>query len=66
MVKEPIIIKRGDVVMIIAKAGALSVKSAGVAINDGRLGQQIQVKNKASKRIVVARVISSKQVQVVM
>lgn len=66
MVKEPIIIKRGDVVMIIAKTGALSVKSAGVAINDGRLGQQIQVKNKSSKRVVVARVISSNQVQVVM
>jgi flagella basal body P-ring formation protein FlgA len=66
MVKEPIIIKRGDVVMIIAKTGALSVKSAGVALNDGRLGQQIQVKNKASKRVVVARVINSKQVQVVM
>lgn len=66
MVIEPIMIKRGDEVMIIAKTGSLSVKSAGVAINDGRLGQQIQVKNKASKRVVMARVISSKQVQVVM
>jgi flagella basal body P-ring formation protein FlgA len=30
------------------------------------MGQQIQVKNKASKRVVMARVISSNQVQVVM
>lgn len=66
MVIEPIIIKRGDEVIIIAKTGALSVRSAGIAINNGRLGQQIQVKNKASKRIVTARVISSQQVQVVM
>lgn len=66
MVIEPVIIKRGDEVIIIAKTGTLSVKSPGIAINDGRLGQQIQVRNKSSKRVVMARVISSQQVQVVM
>jgi len=66
MIIEPVMIKRGDEVIIIAKTGALLVRSAGVAINDGRLGQQIQVKNKSSKRVVMARVISNKQVQVVM
>lgn len=66
MIIETMVISRGDEVMIVAKSGALSVKSPGIAINKGRIGQQIQVKNKASKRVVTARIINSKLVQVVM
>jgi len=66
MIVEPMMIKRGDEVIIIAKTGALSVKSPGIAISNGRLGQQIQVRNKSSNRVVMARVINNRQVQVVM
>jgi len=66
MVVEAMVIKRGDEVMIIAKVGTLSVKSHGIAVNNGRVGQQIQVKNKASKRVITARVINSALVEVVM
>ncbi len=66
MVIEAMVIKRGDEVMILAKIGTLSVKSHGIAVNNGRIGQQIQVKNKASKRVITARVISSTLVEVVM
>jgi len=66
MVVESMVISRGDEVMIIAKIGTLSVKSPGIAINNGRIGQQIQVKNKASKRVITARVITSKLVEVIM
>lgn len=66
MVVEAKVISRGDEVMIVAKVGTLSVKSAGVAMNNGRVGQQIQIKNKASKRVITARVINSKLVEVVM
>lgn len=66
MIIEPLVINRGDEVMIQAQSGALTVKSPGIAVSKGRIGQQIQVKNKASNRIVTARVINSKLVQVVM
>lgn len=66
MIIEPLVIKRGDEVMILAQSGSLSVKSPGIAVTKGRIGQQIQVKNKASSRVVTARVINSKLVQVVM
>lgn len=66
MLVEAMVIKRGDEVVILAKSGSLSVKSAGIAVNDGRIGQQIQVKNKASKRVITARVINNKLVEVVM
>jgi len=42
------------------------VRSAGIAISNGRVGQQIQVKNKASKRVITARVINGNLVEVVM
>jgi len=66
MLIEAMVIKRGDEIMIIAKSGALSVRSAGIAISNGRVGQQIQVKNKASKRVITARVINGNLVEVVM
>ncbi len=66
MVVEAMVINRGDEVMIVAKVGTLSVKSPGIAINNGRVGQQIQVKNKSSKRVITARVVSSRLVEVVM
>lgn len=66
MVAEAMVISRGDEVMIIAKIGTLAVKSPGIAVNNGRVGQQIQVKNKASKRVITARVINSRLVEVIM
>ncbi len=53
---EPKAIKKGDSVMIVASSGTLKVRSPGIAMSDGRIGQQIRVKNSASKRVVNARV----------
>lgn len=66
MIVEPIMVKRGDEVIITAKSGTLSVQSTGIAINDGRIGEQIQVKNKSTQRVVTARVVNSKEVEVLM
>ena len=49
MVAEAMVISRGDEVMIMAKKGTLSVKSPGIAITNGRVGQQIQVKKQIIK-----------------
>lgn len=54
--KEPTMISKGETVVIIARAGALEVKSEATALSNGLLGQQIKVQNQKSKRIVDARV----------
>jgi len=54
MIEEPKVIRKGDEVMIVAAKGTLSVSSPGIALSDGRVGQQISVKNSSSKRVVKA------------
>ena len=61
---EPLAIKKGDSVMIVASSGTIQVRSPGIALSNGRIGQQIRVKNSASKRIVNARVKEKGLVQV--
>lgn len=62
----PMVIKRGDAVTVEAAAGEISVKTNGTAITDGRVGQQIRVKNNQSSRVVNARVVAAGKVQSIM
>ncbi len=55
-ITEPTVINRGDEVAIEARFGAVAVASSGVALTDGRVGQQIRVRNSDSERIIKARV----------
>lgn len=55
---QPILIKRGEAVTIVAEVDGLSVHMPGVALADGRRGEPIRVKNSNSARIVDAQVIS--------
>ena len=54
--KEPTMVSKGEIVVIIARSGALEVKSEATALVNGHLGEQIKVRNQKSKRIVDARV----------
>jgi len=51
-VKAPTLVKRGELVSIIAENTGYSVKMTGTALNSGARGERIQVKNSSSKRIV--------------
>jgi flagellar basal body P-ring formation protein FlgA len=62
----PLVIKRGEEVSIEATVGAISVVTNGTATGDGRLGQQIRVKNNQSERIINARVVGPGKVQSLM
>ena len=62
----PMVIKKGDDVLVLASTSTLTVKMPGVALSDGRQGEQIPVQNKQSKRTVKARVIGPGHVQVLM
>ena len=59
LVLPALLIQKGDRVMIMAKKGAMSVKMPGEAMNNGRKGKQIRVKNIRSNRIVRAKVVDS-------
>ena len=52
LVTEPIAIKRGDTVVVEARTGAVLVSSQAIALADGRIGEQISVRNTQSERIV--------------
>ncbi|BBN81061.1 flagellar basal body P-ring biosynthesis protein FlgA [Pseudoalteromonas sp. A25] len=47
---------KGDIISIFAKTSTLTIKTQGVALKDGNLGEQIQVKNQKSGKIVSGRV----------
>jgi flagella basal body P-ring formation protein FlgA len=47
---------KGDSVTIVAKSATLMIKTAGIALSDGRIGDQIRVKNKQSGRTITAQI----------
>ncbi|AZZ91380.1 flagellar basal body P-ring formation protein FlgA [Hahella sp. KA22] len=63
MLEAPKLINKGDMVVIEAATSHFSVKMPGVAMADGRRGQQIMVKNSSSNRMVRAEVIGSGHVR---
>ena len=65
-IEPPLIIKKGETVLVTAKSGGLAVKIPGIALNDGHQGQQISVRNKQSKRVIEARVTGPGQVSITM
>ncbi|CAH9065951.1 hypothetical protein PSECIP111951_03499 [Pseudoalteromonas holothuriae] len=55
---------KGDIVNIYAKTPTLTIKTSGVALQDGNLGEQIRVKNQKSGKIVSGRVKDVDSVEV--
>lgn len=51
-VKDVCLVCKGDDVAIIAKSGAMMIKTSGTAIENGAKGETIKVKNASSNRIV--------------
>lgn len=63
---SPLVIRRGDTVSMEAVIGEISVKTNGTAVSDGRIGQQIRVKNLQSARVINAKVVASGRVQTIL
>lgn len=57
-VSEPIAITRGDKITLEAGNGGLSVATSAIAMSDGKVGEQIRVKNAQSKRVIEAFVVA--------
>lgn len=65
-IEPPLLIKKGETVVVTAKSGGLAVKIPGIALNNGHQGQQISVRNKQSKRVVEGTVTGPGQVSITM
>jgi flagella basal body P-ring formation protein FlgA len=59
-----IVIHQRDLIHILAKVGPLQVKARGEALQEGRLGQLIQVRNVDSNATVAGRVVDRSTVEV--
>jgi len=62
----PKAVKRGDDVVISATSGPIAVKMPAVALSDGRVGQNISVRNTASQRIIRVTITGPGQVATTM
>lgn len=64
MLDEAPLIVRGSRVRLVVLSEGLSVSAVGIARTDGAMGRQIKVKNIASNKIVVGRVLDAATVEV--
>lgn len=64
LLREPVVMKRGQKVMILAASDCLVVKVPGEALENGGLGDAVRVRNIMSRRTVIARVRDSRTVVV--
>ncbi len=60
------VVKRGDSILITAKAGGIQVQMKGIALAPGGEGDVIQVRNLSSKRVVEGMITSPGNVAVTM
>lgn len=63
---SPMVIKRGDPVIIELQSGSISVSSNGTAMANGRIGERIRIRNGQSDRMVSAQVIAAGRVLMVL
>jgi flagella basal body P-ring formation protein FlgA len=64
LVELPPLVKRGDVVVIIAESSGLKITALGEVKKKGRLGESIPVMNYDSKKILYGQVLDSSTVKV--
>jgi flagella basal body P-ring formation protein FlgA len=62
--QKPVLIKSGDRVQITLMTGALKVSSFGLARESGTLGQTIRVMNPETRKEILGRVTSERDVEV--
>lgn len=63
-VEIPPVIRRGDVVQMIAESSVLRVEAKGIARENGAPGDRIQIMNLRSKKVIHARVVDGQTVEV--
>ena len=64
MIALPPLVRRNDIVKIVATAGAMTITATGMAKQQGRKGEMVRVMNTDSNRIITARVTGPGAVEV--
>jgi len=64
-VKQPPMIKRGDIISIIAQVGTISVRAEGKALKSGSRGDRLLVQNLRSKQMLQATIMDANTVHVI-
>lgn len=62
MVRQPIIIRRGETVKIVINQPGFTLEADGIAQSDGAMGETIKVKNSRSNKMLDAKVKNSSTV----
>lgn len=57
-IKAPQVIRKGDRVVLEASTSGVSVVTTGTALANGEVGEQIQIRNEKSERVVDAEVVA--------
>lgn len=65
MVKNPVIMPSGTVVVIISRYNGIEIRAEGKAMQAGREGSVIKVQNAATKKIIDARVVDAVTVETI-
>ncbi|HVL01178.1 MAG TPA: flagellar basal body P-ring formation chaperone FlgA [Dongiaceae bacterium] len=58
------LVSKGENVAILAEGGGILIRTSGVALADGAMGDLIQVRNVKSNKIVEGRIVAPGQIQV--
>jgi len=61
--KAPVV-KRGDVVKVVAHSSLMTISVKGIVKQDGGIGDRVRVQNVRSKKIILAKVVDPQTVQV--
>jgi flagella basal body P-ring formation protein FlgA len=64
LVTMPHVVKRGDIVMIIAESAGLRVTTVGKVKMRGRRGDRIRVENLDSQKVIFAQVVDARTVKI--
>lgn len=64
IIDDPVVIHKGEIIDIVAENKKLSVQTKGKALEKGRMGDSIRVKNMSSDREIVGRVVSGDKILV--
>ena len=65
MLQSPIVIESGSAVTIISKKNGIMISAEGVAMQRGRIGKIIKVRNAVSRKVLRGKVIDAKTVEIV-
>ena len=60
----PVLVKQREQIKLVARVGTLQVTAVGEALQDGRDGQWVRVRNVDSKKVVLGRVVGRSLVEV--